>query len=447
MKTHKQSEDILARNRRYIPGGISSINRLADPVIAFERGEGAHLWDAEGNEYIDYHGAFAPQFMGFHQPEISAAVSGVIQSGEDLFGSGPTELEGRLAEMVCTHIPWVEQFAVFCSGSEATQQSIRLARAATGRDHIIVMQGGYNGWHNDVACNLMTPLSVVGPRVSPGEYPFLPISAGIPKQHQALVHPVNYNDLESVRYVCERYPIAAILTEPILQNVGLIKPQPGYLEGLRSLADEFGSLLIFDEVKTGFRHAFGGYAEISGVQPDLAVYGKAIASGYPLGAIGGRKKWMEFFIHPDPKKRVLLAGTYNGHPVPTMAAIKTLEILQRDGGAVYRHIERLGQQMESGINNALQDSEIPALVVRQGSAFVLYFMDHAPVDWHDLAAHHDFELDNAFRREMIQAGVYFFPLATKQCSISTAHTAEDIERTVQAVGATLKSMSLQQARH
>jgi hypothetical protein len=175
------------------------------------------------------------------------------------------------------------------------------------------MQGGYNGWHNDVACNLMTPLEALGPRVSPGEYPFLPISAGIPDAHKPLVHPINFNDLDSVRWVCERYPIACLITEPILQNIGLVHPKPGYLAGLRKLADEFGFVLIFDEVKTGFRHALGGYAQISGVRPDLAVYGKAIANGYPIAALGGKKALMDYFVHPDPAKRVLLAGTYNAH--------------------------------------------------------------------------------------------------------------------------------------
>lgn len=440
MKLHTHSESILARNEVFIPGGISSINRLADPVISFVRGEGSHIWDAEGNEYIDYHGAFAPQFMGYRHPEIREAVCEVIRSGQDLFGSGPTDLEGQLAEFVCSRIPWVEQFAVFCSGSEATQQAIRLARAATGRDDIIVMQGGYNGWHNDVACNLMTPLDVLGPRVSPGEYRFAPISAGIPRSHQALIHPVNFNDLESVRHVCEHTSIAAILMEPILQNVGIIKPLPGYLAGLRALADEFGFLLIFDEVKTGFRHAFGGYTEIADVIPDLVVYGKAIASGYPLGAIGGLKKWMEYFVHQDPKKRVLLAGTYNGHPVPTMAALKTLELLARDGGAIYAKVESLGQLMETGLRSSLDRAGIQASVVRQGSAFVVYFMDHAPVDWHDLATHHDTVCDLRFRRGMIQAGAYFFPMSTKQCSISTAHTGADIERTLDLASSTLKSL-------
>jgi len=429
---HQRSAEILRQNQRFIPGGMSSTNRLADPVIAFVRGKGSRLWDAEGNEYIDYHGAFAPQFLGYCHPEVSSAVADAILQGPELFGSGPTELEGELAELVCSHIPWIEKFVVFCSGSEATQQAIRLARAATGRDHIIVMQGGYNGWHNDVACNLMTPLDRLGPRQSPGEYEFVPISAGIPVAHQKLVHPINFNDLDSARWVCERYPIAGLLLEPILQNVGVVKPLPGYLQGLRKLADEFGFLLMFDEVKTGFRHAFGGYAEICGVTPDLAVYGKAIASGYPLGAIGGKSKWLEYFCHPDPSRRVLLAGTYNGHHVPMTAAIQTLQVLLRDDGAAYSHVNALGEQMQKGLENMLKAAGVESVVARQGSAFVVYFMDHHPRDWHDLAAHHDAELDRRFRLALIENGIYVFPIPAKQCSISVAHSSEDIERTLQA---------------
>ena len=200
-----------------------------------------------------------------------------------------------------------------------------------------------------MACNLSTPLEQLGARRSPGEYDFHPISAGIPEAHQELVHPVNFNDPGSVRYVCERHPVAALITEPILQNVGLIKPLPGYLEGLRELAGEFGFLLIFDEVKTGFRHAFGGYAELSGVSPDLAVYGKAIANGYPLAAIAGRSEWMDYFFHEDPAKRVLLAGTYNAHPVPHRRRSGDNSSSSREQGS---HLRTLRKSWGSGRTGA-----------------------------------------------------------------------------------------------
>ena len=437
MRSYPRSAEILAHNRKHIPGGVVSTNRAAQPEIVFTSARGSRLWDAEGNVYIDYHAAFAPHLLGHNDPYVSEAVQRTLTDGASLYGSGTTTLEGRLAEMIVELAPPVESVQLLNTGSEATAQAIRLARAATGRDHIIVMQGGYNGWHDDVCCNLMTPLEQLGPRVSPGEYPFLAMSAGIPQARQALVHPVNFNDLASVEHVCEKYEVAGLITEPILQNIGVVHPQPGYLEGLRRLADRYGFVLIFDEVKTGFRHGLGGYAAISGVLPDLAVYGKALASGYPLAALGGRRELMDLFVDPDPSRRVLLAGTYNAHPVPTAAAIATLERLQANDGEVYRHVERLGERMERGLRRVLAELGVTATVSRQGSAFCIYFMDHAPTDWHDLASGHDFALDQAMRLALIERGIYFFPLATKQCSISFAHTEEQIDETTAAVDAVL----------
>lgn len=433
MQSKNESEKLLAHNKRYIPGGVVSVNRAIEPEIAFVRGEGARMWDVDGNQYLDYHAAFGPHFLGHNDPYVTEAVIKVLRNGASLFGSGTTELEGIFAELVCKHVPSAESMQVLNTGSEATYQAIRLARAVTGRDHIIRMQGGYNGWHNDVACNLMTPLSELGPRVSPGEYPFRPISAGIPIVHQQLVHSINFNDLDSVRYVCEKYPIGALITEPILQNIGIVKPVSGYLSGLRTLADEFGFLLIFDEVKTGFRHAIGGYASIENVVPDLVVFGKAIANGYPIAVLAGKQEMMNRFVDPSATKRVLLAGTYNAHPIPTAAAIATIERLLMNEGEVYRHTEALGSMIERGIEQILSEMQIPGVVARQGSAFCLYFMDHCPQDWHDLASHHDFERDTAFRRLLIERGIYVFPQATKQCSLSAAHSADDVELTLRHI--------------
>jgi glutamate-1-semialdehyde 2,1-aminomutase len=430
---YAKSADIFRHNRQFIPGGVVSVNRATQPEIAFVKGQGAYIWDADGNQYIDYHAAFAPHFLGHNDPYVTEAVIRALREGASLYGSGTTVLEGQLAELICRHVPAVESVQFLNAGSEATYQAIRLARAVTGRDHIVVMQGGYNGWHNDVSCNLMTPLDALGPRVSPGEYPYIPISAGVPLEHQKLVHVVNFNDLDSVRYVCEKYRIAALITEPVLQNIGVVKPQSGYLQGLRQLADQHGFVLIFDEVKTGFRHGIGGYAKIAGVQPDLAVFGKALANGYPIAALGGKKGLMDYFIHPQPSKRVLLAGTYNAHPVPTAAAIATIERLLMNNGEVYRHVESLAVKMEEGLEEIIRELNLRAVVARQGSAFCMYFMDHCPADWHDLASHHDFSLDERLRRELIGGGIYFFPMATKQCSISFAHTEENVRLTLERV--------------
>jgi glutamate-1-semialdehyde 2,1-aminomutase len=255
-----------------------------------------------------------------------------------------------------------------------------------------------------------------------------------------LVHNINFNDLESVRYVCELYPVAALVTEPILQNIGLVKPEPGYLEGLRELADKYGFVLIFDEVKTGFRYCLGGYSQLCGVKPDLLYFAKAIANGYPLSAIGGKAELMDLCADPDPARRVLVAGTYSGHPIGVAAALATIERLLENGGEVYEHLETLGRFAQDGIEATLQSLGIDGTVVRQGSALCAYFMDHRPTDWHDLASHHDFQLDVAMRRAMIDRGVFFFPVATKQCSISAAHTAQDIADTVEALAGALEEV-------
>lgn len=442
MPRFSASQAILDYNSRYIPGGMFSLNRATNPAIVFEGGQGAELWDADGNRFIDYHAAFGPYLLGHNSAIVNNAVEHTLRDQSSLFGANTTRLEGRLAELICRAVPFADSVQILNTGSEATYQAIRLARAFTGKDHIIVMQGGYNGWHNDVAYNVMTPLSEIGPRRSPGEYPAIPLGAGIPDAHRSLIHVVNFNDIESVEYVCRRYPIAAIITEPILQNIGIVKPLPGYLENLRRAADEFGCVLIFDEVKTGFRHAAGGYATLAGVTPDLAVYGKAIANGYPIAAVAGRAELMNLFCHPDPKRRVLLAGTYNGHPVPVSAAIATIEYLLDKESKVYERLEHLGRTFEMAFDEMRKDAKVPLTLSRQGSAFCIYFMDHAPVDWHDIAQHHDFAADLAMRRAVIERGIFPFPLATKQWSISTEHTEAMLHETVEAIGAAILQPAL-----
>lgn len=410
-----------------------------EPTISFVRAAGANMWDAEGNRYIDLHAAFGPYLLGHNHPEINDAVSETMRRGMSLYGSGTTEQEGELAELICSNIPWVESVQILNTGSEATAQAIRLARAYTGRDHVILMQGGYNGWHNDVAWNLMSSLDQLGPRRSPGEYSKVPISAGIPGAHRDLLHVVNFNYLESVRFVCSQYPIATVILEPVLQNIGIVPPQPGYLEGLRKLADEFGFVLTFDEVKTGFRHAFGGYAELSSVVPDLVVYGKAIANGFPIAALGGKRRIMDLFADADPARRVLLAGTYNAHPIPVAAAIKTMKLLLANNGELYRELERNGAAIETALASTSPSAAGSMVVSRVRSAFCFYFMDHVPVDWHDILEHHDFDRDVALRREMIARGVYAFPLAVKQLSISSAHTDEDVQSVIDTMSHLLTS--------
>jgi glutamate-1-semialdehyde 2,1-aminomutase len=421
---------VLARNGAYVPGGVSSSNRIIDPPMIFVKGEGAYVWDIDGKRYIDYHAAFAPHFLGHNFLPVNEAVIEVLRNGDSLFGAGTTVPEGRLAELVCQHIAAVEKVCLLNTGSEATSLAVRLSRAVTGRDHVIVVQGGYNGNQDELACNVFNTLAEIGPRVSPGEYPLRPLGAGTTIEATHLIHPINFNDLESVRYICRRFPVAAMITEPVLQNIGVVRPNEGYLTGLRALADELGFLLIFDEVKTGFRHALGGYSELCGVKPDLVTYGKAVANGFPLALIGGKREYMDYIIHPDPAKRPLVGGTYNGHPVAVAAAISTVEYLIANRQKVYSHIEALGQQMERGLREIFAAHGVTASIVRQGSAFSYYLMPKSPVDFHDIMQHHDFERDVALRRALIGSGVFLMPIATKQCSISAAHTAADISVTL-----------------
>src|SRR5580698_588208 len=422
---------LLARNSAYIPGGVSSTNRIIDPPISFSKGQGAYVWDIDGKRYIDYHAAFAPHFLGHNFAPINEAVIDALRGGASLFGAGPSDLEGRLAELICKNVPAVEKVCLQNTGSEATALAIRLSRAITGRQHFIVVQGGYNGNQDELACNVFNTPAEIGPRVSPGEYPLRPLGAGTTVEAAHLVHPINFNDPESVRYVCRRYPIAAMITEPILQNIGVVRPREGYLAALRALADEFGFLLVFDEVKTGFRHAIGGYSAISGVTPDLVSYGKAVANGFPLALLGGKREYMDYIVHADVRKRPLVSGTYNGHPVAVAAAIRTIEYLLAHGDQVYAHVESLGRQMEEGLRGLFAAQGVTASIARQGSAFSFYFMPRAPVDLHDIIEHHDFDRDVALRRALIDLGVFLVPIATKQCSISAAHTADDIRFTLE----------------
>lgn len=440
MQENEKSAAILRENAKWIPGGVVSLNRKSDPNICFVKGSGSKVVDADGNTYIDYQAGFAASFLGHNDPDVNGAVLRTIEQQQVLMGAGPTLLEGEFAQLFCTSVPNAEAVQVTTTGSEATYHALRIARAVTRRDHIIVMQGGYNGWHNDVACNVISQIEHIGPFTSPGEYPFDSLSAGVPKSHSDLVHVVNYNDLESVRYVVEKYEVACILLEPILQNVGIVKPQPGYLEGLRELADEKGFLLIFDEVKTGFRHALGGYQSLCGVVPDLSTFGKAVANGYPLGVIAGKKKYMDYFVDPDKAKRVMIAGTFNAFPLTTAAAIATLKKLSSTEYQVYTHVERLGALLEQGYNEIFPKLGVPFYVARQGSAFCTYFMDHAPVHYHDILDNHDFDLDIKYRKNLIKEGVFNFPSAIKQGSISFAHSEDDIIKTLEATERVVKSL-------
>ena len=425
------ASEIWERQKQTIPGGVMSLNRVIDPMRVFVRAKGAYLWDHEGRRYIDYHAAFAPYLLGHGDDDVDNAVVTSIRSSASLIGAGTTPWEGEIAELLVECVPGLEQVQLTNSGSEAAAYALRLARAATGRDNVLLMQGGYNGWMDYVAFNLMDPHGLLETD-DPGESRQLrPITAGIPKAVHNTVRVVEFNDLGAAEAVLSNRDIAAIIVEPVLQNVGIVKPNEGYLQGLRELCDRYGTVLIFDEVKTGFRYCLGGYQALSGVTPDLSIFGKAVANGYPVGVVGGKREVMAYCHHEDPTKRVLIAGTYNAHPFTVASALATLNKLKDRGGEIYAKLESLGARMEQGLNDLFRTRNYPTTVVRQGSAFVVYFMEHAPQNWREIAASNDAARDVAYRRALIEEGVFHFPVTTKQGSISFAHSEQDIDHTLE----------------
>jgi glutamate-1-semialdehyde 2,1-aminomutase len=354
------------------------------------------------------------------------------------FGSGPTELEGELAQLFLECVPTTERVQFLNSGSEATAQAIRVARAATGRDHVILIQGSYNGNQNVVAANLMDSVLALGGKQAVGvEYPLNPITAGIPAAEAALLHAVEFNNLEVVEAVARKHKIAALITEPVLQNIGVVQPLDGYLKGLRSLADQYGFVLIFDEVKTGFRAALGGYQSICGVTPDLSTFGKAIANGFPMAALAGKADLLNLTVSDDAQRRVLMAGTYNAHPVTVAAALACLRKLSDPNLKVYETLDRLTTKLVDGIAAAFENNGDTASVVRQGSAHSYYFMAEPPTNWWQLVTSHDFQRDAQVRKALIARGIYYFPAPTKQGSVSYSHSDGDIEQTVEAFDAAI----------
>ncbi|QDU56874.1 aspartate aminotransferase family protein [Aeoliella mucimassa] len=439
--TASRSQQLLERNKQWIPGGMASVNRATSPAIAFAKASGAYMWDVDGKKYIDYHAGFAPYILGHSDPDVNAAVVAAMEQGLSNYGSGPTEQEGTLAELFLKCVPTMERVQFYNSGSEATAQSIRVARAFTGRDHVILMQGGYNGNQNVVAINLMDSVEALGGKpVVGGEYPKCPMTAGIPQAELDLLHPVEYNDLEAVEAMVKKYAIAALVMEPVLQNVGVIPPAPGYLEGLRQLADQYGFVLVFDEVKTGFRASLGGYQEVAGVTPDLSTFGKAMANGYPIAALAGKAELLELAVDPDPNRRVLVAGTYNAHPIPVTASLACLKKLSDPSLQLYAQLDQQTETLVSGMRDIFSRQGVEAQVVRQGSAHVAYFGSQAPTNWWELITSHDFAFDAKYRQALIERGIYHFPKPTKQGSVSAAHTSTDIANTLDVIDQVVQSL-------
>jgi glutamate-1-semialdehyde 2,1-aminomutase len=419
----QRSQSIFERARAVIPGGVNSPVRAcrsvgADPVF-IAKGSGARVTDADGNDYIDLIGSWGPLILGHAQPEIIATITESLASGTT-FGA-PTEVEVRFAEALRAAVPSMEMVRAVSSGTEATMSALRLARGFTGRAKIIKADGGYHG-HAD--CLLVAAGSGAATLGIPG-------SAGVPDGAARDTLVVPYNDLASVEQALVAGDVAAVIIEPVAGNMGLVVPAAGYLEGLRALTAKHGAVLIFDEVMTGFRVAYGGAQARYGIKPDLTTIGKIIGGGLPAAAFGGRADIMQKLAPLGP---VYQAGTLSGNPLAMAAGLKAMEILARPG--TYERLEQLGKRLGDGLLAAAQAAGVPAVVNRVGSMLTLFF-SAAPVTDYATAKAADTARFGSFFRKMRDRGVFLPPSQFEAMFVSLAHTDEDIDQIAAAARASL----------
>lgn len=415
--------------RQVIPGGTNTVTRWIGSPYVFTQAEGAYITDADGRRYLDYHAAYGAVLLGHNHPDVNEAVIRAI-GGIDLIGLGVTELEIEMAQLIVSVIPSAEMAVTVMSGSEAVAHGIRMARAVTGRKLLVKFQGTYHGWSDSVARNTISP-----PERAYGKDP---LSAGILDAVLDATLIAEFNDLDSVRALYEAHPdeIAAIIVEPIPHNVGALLPDQKFLEGLREITQEQGSLLIFDEVITGFRHALGGYQQICGVRPDLTAYGKAMGNGFPVSGLAGPRELMERFDTAGGD--VLMAGTFNGNRVSAAATIATVSYL-RDNPDFYERTHRLGQRMRDGLTEITEEFGISGTVSGFGGTFNLYFAAPPTRGYRDLLRN-DNQAYVAFHRRMTDIGFLMLPIALKRNHVSGAHTDSDIDRTLEAARDVLRAM-------
>jgi glutamate-1-semialdehyde 2,1-aminomutase len=422
--TLEKSKTLLERAAKSIPGGVNS------PVRAFksvggtppfiERAEGAYLFDADGNRYIDYVLTWGPAILGHAQPDVVAAAQAAVARGSS-FGA-PTEQEITLAEMMIERVPGLEVTRLVNSGTEACMSAIRVARGVTGRDKIIKFDGCYHGHADSFLVGAGSGALTLGEPNSPG------VTRGCARDTLL----AKFNNPASVRELFENNPqeIAAVIVEPICGNTGCIPPQDDFLGELRAICDEHGAALILDEVMTGFRVARGGAAEVYGVKPDLYCFGKVLGGGFPLAAYGGTSEYMRQVAPDGP---IYQAGTLSGNPVAVAAGIATLERLTP---AVYQQLEASGQRMQDGMQKLIDDHDYPMTQHRVGAMFGVFFHEES-IREHEQVKGCDFEKFNAFFHGMLERGVYLACSQYEAGFLSTAHTDEVIDETLAAAAATL----------
>ncbi|MEH1813580.1 MAG: glutamate-1-semialdehyde 2,1-aminomutase [Nostoc sp.] len=415
-----QSEEIFAAAQKLMPGGVSSPVRAFKSVggqpIVFDRVLGAYIWDVDGNQYIDYVGSWGPAICGHTHPEVIAALHDALHKGTS-FGA-PCYLENVLAQMVIDAVPSIEMVRFVNSGTEACMAVLRLMRAFTGREKAIKFEGCYHGHADMFLVKAGSGIATLG----------LPDSPGVPKSVTSNTLTAPFNDLEAVKVLFEQNPdeIAGVILEPVVGNAGFIPPDAGFLEGLRKLTQEHGALLVFDEVMTGFRIAYGGAQEKFGVIPDLTTLGKVIGGGLPVGAYGGRQEIMSMVA---PAGSVYQAGTLSGNPLAMTAGIKTLELLQQPG--TYEYLDRITKRLTEGMLEIAKETG-HAACGGQISGMFGFFFNEGPVRNYEDAKKSDSSKFARFHRGMLEHGVYLAPSQFEAGFTSLAHTEADIDRTLQA---------------
>lgn len=422
------STTLFARAKECIPGGVNSPVRAfrsvgADPLF-ITRADGCRITDADNNEFIDYVGSWGPMILGHCHPLVVKAVQDAAAGGSS-FGA-PTELEITLAEMVIAAVPSIEMVRMVSSGTEATMSAIRLARGCTGRDKIIKFSGCYHGHADSLLVKAGSGAATFG----------VPDSPGVPRDVAKHTLTARFNDLDSVRtlFAENKGEVACIIVEPVAGNMGTVPPREGFLEGLRTLCTEEGTILIFDEVMSGFRVAYGGAQELYRVTPDMTTLGKIIGGGLPVGAFGGRK---EIMAQLSPSGGVYQAGTLSGNPLAMSAGIATLKLLQRPG--FYADLEAKSAYLADGIAQAARDAGYPLFSTRVGSMFCGFFTRGEVRDW-DGAALCDTQAFATYFRSMLADGIYLAPSQFETAFVSDAHEPADLDRTIAAAGKAFSSL-------
>ena len=417
---HHNSQKLFEQAKSLMPGGVNSPVRACRSVGAqplfIDHAEGCLIFDVDGNRYIDYVGSWGPMILGHRDPAVIEAIGGVLTRGTS-FGA-PTDLEVELAQLVIEAVASVDMVRMVNSGTEATMSAIRLARGFTGRDAVIKFDGCYHGHVDALLVEAGSGVATLG----------IPGSPGVPESFVAQTFSLPYNDIDGVKQVMDNQgqKIACVIVEPVAGNMGCIPPVPGFLEALRELTEDSGSLLIFDEVMTGFRVAYGGAQSLYGISPDLSCFGKIIGGGLPVGAYGGRRDIMEGIA---PQGSVYQAGTLSGNPVAMAAGIATLKQLNQPN--FYQDLDRKSDRLATGLLEAAERAGIKAGVERVGSMLGLFFTDQKVRNFDD-AKTSNLELFSAYYKSMRDKGIYLAPSQFEAAFVSAAHTDEHIDATVQA---------------